>query len=214
MKEGWKDLLGAACVCQHCDLINTTRDTLQFAVGIKVPLCSYTHPPANLHTDAHTRSHRGSLKGCFFHFAHRGNRVGLCHSPSRTSARVCLSPRLWIKLAHTLPPCVSAYCYDHPPTHTAAHTTVQGMSTDKRQMQNFLISSLHKAHGGTCAQRANTHSDTQGSTHFHANYKPTDEPREGFCLWCASMSVSTHALSVSVCNTNTSVQCQCTVVAG
>lgn len=74
----------------------------------------------------------------FFRYAHKGNRVRLCHFPHQTSARVCLAPGLWRELAHAEPPCISAFWYEHPlsPLHTvwrAGEEITQGR-------RNLLIS--------------------------------------------------------------------------
>lgn len=83
---------------------------LQFAVGIKFPLRTHMQPSANLRT--HVKA--GRSKVGFSQLAHNSDRAHLCHFPSRTSATLCLASGLQMKLAHTEPPSISAFYYDHP----------------------------------------------------------------------------------------------------
>lgn len=63
---------------------------------IHIRLPTYTQ----IHTDA---IKVGRSKAGFFRFAHKGNKVRLCHFPSQTSTRVCHALGQWIKHAHAEP---------------------------------------------------------------------------------------------------------------
>ncbi len=120
----------------------------------------------------------GRSKAWFFRFAHKGNKVRLCHFPSQTSVRVCLALALWIKLAHAEPPCtVYLHIIDHPHTHT--HCTQykilykKWLKTNSR-LQNFLIPPpcIHTACRHACkGQTQDLHK--QPHTHLQT-VKPTD----------------------------------------
>lgn len=84
--------------------------------GLKFPDAHAHTPICQTYTQARTYAIKvRHSKPRFFRFAHKGNRVRLCHFPSQTSARVCLAPGLRGELAHTEPPCVRAFIM---PTHS------------------------------------------------------------------------------------------------
>lgn len=92
---------------------------LNLPQGLKFPDAHAHTPICQTYTQTHTYAIKvRHSKPRFFQFAHKGNRVCLCHFPSQTSASLPCS-RAAERAAHTEPPCVSAFVMT---THSHLYT--------------------------------------------------------------------------------------------
>lgn len=164
----------------------------------------YTHLPTYTQTHTYAIKVRHSKLG-FFRFTHKGNKVCLCHFPRQTSMRVCLAPGLRIKLAHTEPPCISAFYYDHP--HALLDTERLAVQDVTRGEQNLFVSPSCK-HTQMCKSQSKRSLNTNEQHTFKLS---TDSETGSWYLHSASICLCMHARG---CLQHRLFQCQCTVVAG